>query len=71
MSPFQEDRLLVQLRRLSFVVFYALWPSWVASAWCDLKRVLIKYTEVILVPNGGRRNIVNIHCLSVNSTLHS
>lgn len=58
MSPLQEDILLVQLQLLKFIIFYILWPSWIATrsvARCDLKCVLIKYTEVILFPNGGRR----------------
>lgn len=53
MSPFQEDKLLVQLQLLNFIIFYILWPSQIATrpiAWCDLKRVPSKYTEVILSP---------------------
>lgn len=58
MSPFQEDILLVQLQVLNFLVFYILWPSRMATrpvSWCDLRCVLIKYTEVGLFPNEGRR----------------
>lgn len=55
---FQKNILLVQLRLLNFIIFYIFWPSCIATKCiiqCDLKCVLIKYTEMILFTMQGMR----------------